>query len=177
MGITQVIDPFYISLPTDVYRKIPVVGQFCWIPAPHLDPIPRILEVERARPEEHHASKFFIRNMEDKDFTKKAKLPIKMLSLHETEELLVSKAKRRPAIIVSAAFTIFDDVADELRRLGRKHLQEEDIIVLPLYEIETDEHSGGFPPVMTARTKALMYNQFFFCPKTTLGLLNDSIAR
>jgi hypothetical protein len=177
MGITQLIDPFYISLPADTYRRTPLVGQFCWIPAPHLDPIPRILEVERFRPEEHYASKFDLRNMEDKDFTKKTKLPIKMLSLRETEELIVSKAKRRPAVIVSAACTIFDDVAAELKKLGRKHLQEEDIIVLPLYEIETDEHSGGFPPVMTARIKALMYSQFFFCPKSKLGLLNDSIAR
>lgn len=177
MGITQVIDTFYVSLDSETYRKIPVIGQFCWIPAPHLDPIPRIIEVERTRPEEHYATKFLIRNMTIKDFTKKTKLPIKMLSLRETEELIGYKAKKRPAIIVSADFTIFDDITKELKKLGRKHLQEESIIVIPLYEIETNEHSGGFPPVMTARIKALMYNQFFFCPKTTYGLLNDSIAR
>ncbi len=177
MGITQVIDEFYVQLPSDTFRKVPIVGQFCWIPAPHLDPVPRILEVERLRPEEHYASKFMIRNMTDQDFTKETKLPIKYLSLRETEELIVAKAKKRPAIIVAADLTIFDDIAQELKRLGLRHLQEESIMVVPLYAIETDEHSGGFPPVMTARIKALMYNQFFFCPQTGLGLFNDSIAR
>jgi len=115
--------------------------------------------------------------MQNNDFRKKTRLPIKMLSLRETEELVICKAKKRPGVIVSADFTIFDDINHELRKLGRKHLQEEDIITVPLYEIETEEHTGGFPPVMTARIRALMYNQFFFCPKTDFGLINNSIVR
>jgi hypothetical protein len=36
--------------------------------------------------------------------------------------------------------------------------------VLPLYGIESAGHEGGFPNVIVARSKALMYRQFFYCP-------------
>lgn len=165
MGITQVIDPFYQSLDLKALKNRPAVGQFCWIAAPHLDTIPRIMEVERAGPTEHYATNFKIRNMTDQDFRKKQKLPIWSLTLRETEELLIQKAKKRLAITVAAENTVFDDVKETVA--GREHLQEENILVLPLYGIESAGHEGGFPPVMVARIKALMYRQFFYCPYKT----------
>jgi hypothetical protein len=162
MGITQLIDPFYQSLDLKALKNRPVVGQFCWIAAPHIDKIPRILEVDRQNPTEHYATKFKIRNMTDHDFRKKQKLPIISLTLRETEELLIAKAKRRLAITVAAQNTLFDDINEKIG--GREHLQEENILVLPLYGIEAAGHETGFPPVMVARIKALMYRQFFYCP-------------
>lgn len=120
------------------------------------------MEVERADPTELYATKFKIRNMTDHDFRKKARLPIKSLTLHETEELLVHRGKRRLGITVAAENTIFDDIKEVVS--GREHLQEENMLVLPLYGIESAGHEGGFPPVMVARIKALMYRQFFYCP-------------
>jgi hypothetical protein len=143
----------------------------------HLDPVPRLLDVERADPQEHFATKFSIRNMTDGDFKKKTRLPIKALSLRETEELVIHRAKRRPAVIISGKSTIFDDVKALLQQMGRKHLQQESLIVAPLYSIESGDHEGGFPPVMVARIRALMYKQFFFCPKGNSPLTTDSIMR
>ena len=100
--------------------------------------------------------------MSDQDFRKKEKLPIWSLILRETEELLIQKAKKRLAITAVAGNTIFDDVKETVR--GREHLQEENILVLPLYGTESAGHEAGFPPVMVARIKALMYRQFFYCP-------------
>lgn len=177
MGIIQLIDPFYVMLPSDTFRRATVVGQFCWVPVTHLDPIPRLLDVERADPQEHFATKFSIRNMTDKDFKKKTRLPIKALSLRETEELVIHRAKRRPAIIISGENTIFDDVNELLQQIGRKHLQQDSLIIAPLYSIESGDHEGGFPPVMVARIRALMYKQFFFCPKENSPLTADSIIR
>lgn len=162
MGITQVIDPFYQSLDLKVLKNKPVVGQFCWIAAPHIDKVPRIMEVARENDTEHYATRFTIRNMTDQDFRKKQKLPIMRLTLRETEELLIQKAKKRLAITVAAENTLFGDVNEKL--CGRDHLQEENILVLPLYGIESAGHETGFPPVMVARIKALMYRQFFYCP-------------
>jgi hypothetical protein len=162
MGITQLIDPFYQSFDLKALRNRPVVGQFCWIAAPHIDKIPRIMEVERDSPNEHYATKFKIRNMTDQDFRRKQKLPIWSLTLRETEELFVQKAKKRLAITVAAENTIFNDVKEVVA--GREHLQEENILVLPLYGIESAGHEGGFPNVIVARIKALMYQQFFYCP-------------
>jgi hypothetical protein len=177
LGIVQLIDPFYVKLPGDTFRRTSVVGQFCWVPVTHLDPIPRILDVERADPQEHYATKFSIRNMTDGDFKKKTRLPIKALSLRETEDLVIHRAKRRPVVIVSGENTIFDDVNTLLLQIGRKHLQEESLIVAPLYSVESGDHEGGFPPVMVARIRALMYKQFFFCPKENSPLTADSIMR
>lgn len=162
MGITQIIDPFYQRLNVKDLKNRPVVGQFCWIAAYHIDKTPRILEVERNKPTDHFATNFVIRNMTDQDFKKKTKLPIKYLSLRETEELVIHRAKMRLAITIAAENTIFEDVKDAVG--GREHLQEENILVLPLYGIESAAHEGGFPSVMVARIKALMYRQFFYCP-------------
>ena len=162
MGITQVIDPFYQSLDLKALKNQAVVGQFCWIAAPHIEKIPRILEVQRESPTEHYATKFKIRNMTDQDFKKKEKLPNWWLTLRETEELIVQRAKRRLAITVAAENTLFDDIKEAVG--GREHLQEENILVLPLYGIESAGHEGGFPSAMVARIKALMYRQFFYCP-------------
>jgi len=177
LGIVQLIDPFYVRLPGDTFRRASVVGQFCWVPVTHLDPIPRLLDVERADPQEHYATKFSIRNMTDGDFKKKTRLPIKALLLRETEELVIHRAKRRPAIIISGESTIFDDVKALLEQMGRKHLQQESLIIAPLYSVESADHEGGFPPVMVARIRALMYKQFFFCPRENSPLTGDSIMR
>jgi hypothetical protein len=177
LGIVQLIDPFYVKLPVDTFRRTSVVGQFCWVPVTHLDPIPRLLDVERADPQEHYATKFSIRNMTDGDFKKKTRLPIKALSLRETEELVIHRAKRRPAIIISGETTIFEDVKTLLQQMGRKHLQQDNLIVAPLYSVESGDHEGGFPPVMVARIRALMYKQFFFCPRGNSPLVTDSIMR
>lgn len=178
MGITQIIDPFYVNIPATEFRKSPRLGQFCWVPIVHLDGIPRLLDVERANPTEHYATKFQIRNMGENDFKKKTRLPIKMLSLRETEELVIHKAKKRPAIILSLANTCFDDVGRVLLSLGRSHLQESNcLFLLPLYGIETEDHEGGFPSVMVSRIKALLYQQFFYFPREKSPLRMDCVGR
>lgn len=178
MGITQIIDPFYTKLPEEECYKKPRVGQFCWLPVIHLDGIPRLLDVERAEPTEHYATKFSIRKMTANDFKKKARLPIKMLNLRETEEIIIHRAKKRPAVIIAIANTVFKDIENELRTIGRMHLQQANcFLVLPLYGIEKEDHGGGFPEVMAARIKALLYQQFFYFPKAKSPLIHDSIGR
>lgn len=135
------------------------------------------MDVERADPTEVYATKFKVRNLLEKDFRRKGKLPIKSLNLRETEVLIVNKAKKRPAIIACTAPTIFDDVTKILKSLGRVHLQEESLFVVPIYGIETDERSRGFPAVMVSRIKALMYNQFFYCPPLRKMGLEGGVAR
>lgn len=175
MGILQIIDNFYEELPQDSFRKIPVVGQLCWLPVVHLNRIPNILDVERADPKEHYITKFQIRQM-NRDHFGKVRLPLKALGLREAEELVIHRAKKRPAIIISGGATIFDDITTLLLILRREHLQESSIIVAPLYSVESDSHAGGFPEKMAVRIRGLLYNQFFFCPKGP-PLPSDSIVR
>jgi hypothetical protein len=178
VGIVQIIDPFYTTLREDSFRRVPTIGQLCWVVSPHIYPIPKIMEVERADPQEHFATKFSIRDMNPKtDFKVKHRLPIKALGLRDTEELLIQRAKIRPAIIVGVGITRFPDVAKMLRPMGLEHLQHESIVTVPLFGIQTAEHPGGFPPVMVARIRGLMYRQFFFCPQARSPLTSDSVAR
>ncbi len=178
MGIVQVIDPFYVTLPEDSFRRTPTPGQLCWIVAPHIFPIPKIMEVERADPQEHFATKFRIRDVNPSvDFKKKNRLPIKALALRDTEELLVQRTKIRPAIVVGVGTTRFSDVAKALLQMGLEHLQHGSIVTVPLFGVQTTEHPGGFPPVMVARVRGLMYRQFFFCPQAGSPLTGDSMAR
>lgn len=178
MGILQIIDPFYITLPGESFRRTPAPGQLCWVVSPHTYAIPKIMDVERADPQEHYATKFLIRDVNPNiDFKIKSRLPIKALTLRDTEELLVQRAKIRPAIIVGVGMTRFPDVATVLRQMGREHLQYESIVTVPLFGIQTNEHPGGFPPIMVARIRGLMYRQFFFCPQAGSPLTIDSVGR
>lgn len=156
-------------------------GHLVWCPVPHLDEVPRVLEVERAESTGHYATRFEIVQIDSNHYKKKQKLPIKLLSLGETEELLISKSKKRPCVIIACENTIFDDapVIAELKR--RKHLQDKSMILAPLYGLATPDAEGGFPPIMTARVRAFLYNQFFYlpssCPKTKLSIGKESIIR
>jgi hypothetical protein len=177
MGITQLIAQFYRELPREAFRKEPTIGQLCWMPSLHINRIPMIMEVERADPKEVYATKFRIRNLKENDFKAREKLPIKSLSLRITEELIVSKAKKRPAIVLWGSPMIFEDIEKLLISIGKPHLQEYCLAVVPVYNIETINHAGGFPAIMVSRIKALMYNQFFYCPPMNDIDFSEGIAR
>jgi len=150
----------------DVKRTEFTPGQFCWTVAPNLEIIPKVLDVERNKPEEHDEVKFEIRdaNLHD-DFKTDRVLPVKRLNLRSNEELLVQRAKRRPGIIISAGGDTFADIEHLLRHKGKKHLQGDPIFVIPCYSIETDDSPAGFIPEMVARIRCLLYKQFFYFPE------------
>lgn len=157
------------------------VGHFVWCPVPHLEEVPRILDIERASDREHYATNFSIVQMNHDHFKSKQKLPIKALSLGNTEELLISKAKKRPCLVVSCANTAFADSRLVAEVKGRRHLQDQSMILAPIYGIASPEDHQGFPPVMVARIQAFLYNQFYYlpktCPKTGIGFEKAGVLR
>jgi len=175
MGILQLYpqNEFFEGAALNDFRP----GQFCWIPSPHIDPIPRILDVERSQPEEHEKVSFTIRNAnQNKDFhCRDRSLPIKNLNLKSHEELLIQKAKRRLGIILASEVDIFPEIHNLLRRQGKKHLQEDVIFVIPAYSCQKELYGGGFPEKMVARIRCLFYRQFFYFPAKPP--LNEGIAR
>ncbi|MBW1676112.1 MAG: hypothetical protein JRI80_13615 [Deltaproteobacteria bacterium] len=178
MGITQLIDPFYKDLSGERFRDSPTAGQICWVASPQPDIVPQLLEIRRADAVEHNITSFAIRNIRETDFHRKDELPLYRLRLRLNEELIIQKAKRRPAIVLPTANSIFDDIASFLKTRGKKHLQQDSILVVPIFGIEKPDRPFGFPPIMTARIKALMYNQFFYCPRTPSGMAPiEGVAR
>lgn len=176
MGIIQIypLDEFYE--PVDVREFKP--GQFCWIPTQHIGPIPLILDIERSSPQEHEKVNFVMRNARaDKDFHKRDRtLPIKYLNLKSHEELLVRRARKRPGIILSKEFDSFTEVEKLLKQKGKSHLQENCLFVIPCYSIEREPGGTGFPQEITARTRCLLYRQFFYFPTKAPHLI-EGIAR
>jgi hypothetical protein len=152
-------------------------GQFCWIIVPHLDPIPRILDVERESPEEHERVRFLLRNAnKTDDFTKRDRvLPLQYLKLRSNEELLVQCAKKRPAIILSANTDVFPDIEKILRQRGKKHYQQNCLILAPCYHFETEFDPTGFPVEMKARIRCMVYRQFFYIPESPK--VQEGVAR
>jgi hypothetical protein len=178
MGITQLIDPFYIDISGERFRNQVTPGQLCWVPSPQPDRIPQILEAQRADPAEHYLTKFKIRNVTETDFHRKSELPLYRLRLRLNEELIIQIAKRRPAIVLPSSTVILQDIAQILRSKGKKHLQQNCIIVIPIFDIERPQDPKGFPPEMVVRIKALLYNQFFYCPRTPSGMAPiEGVAR
>src|SRR5207244_7024593 len=80
-------------------------------------------------------------------------------------------------IVLKVGQTSFSDLTKALKQAGKGHLEKEDLAAIPIYSVEKDDGDTGFPPVMVARIKALMYPQFFFCPKHGATIPNNSIAR
>ncbi len=178
MGITKLFDQFYKKIPDEFFQTKFITGQFCYIAAPQLEVIPWIMDVKRSDPTGHKKLDFAIRKLCDDDYCKKEDLPLYHLTLRYNEELIVQKSKRRPGIIMSSENIIFKDITELLRVKHKRHLQQEVILVAPLFSIETTLRQSGFPPEMVARTKALMYNQFFYCPPPPVGFARiDGIAR
>ena len=177
MGVTQLISPFYRQLDPQTFRSQFESGQIAWIPTSFAADIPQIMEVERESPDDHFASKFQIRNMKESDFRKKQKLPIKLLNLGETEEFVIARSKLRPCIVLKVGQISFSDLTKALKQSGKGHLEKEDLAAIPIYSVEKEDGDTGFPAVMVARIKALMYPQFFFCPKHAPTVTNHSIAR
>ena len=170
---------FYEPILGSLSYTNPVIGQICWAPILHVDIIPRIFEVERHHRREHEYVNYVIRNMKESDFKGKGKLPLKLLSLREGQEAIISGASKRPCILLHYGETIFPDMEPILKSMGRTHLQRKNnMLLLPLCGVQDDRgHLGGFPPVMVARIRAMLYDQFLFFPKDKNALLNDSIGR
>jgi hypothetical protein len=177
MGILQVypLNDYYTRTDPKIFKR----GQICWIVSSYISEIPQILDAERNHDEEHDEFRFVLKNADpDNDFKASAKrtLPIKYLNLESTEELLVQKAKKRPAIIISTGLDIYPEITKLLKQKGKKHLQEDSLFLVPCYSVETRDDRRGFPSEMVVRVRCLLYRQFFYMPHYS-PLTGESIAR
>lgn len=164
---------FFITAKKNEFRD----GQFCWIVVPHIEPIPKILDVQRSESTEHNAVRFQLRQANQRgDFrTHDRSLPIKNLRLRSNEELLTQRAKKRPGVIISTKVDQFPEIAEILVKMHKEHLQEEISFVLPCYGIQNDDDPKGFPREMVSRIRCLIYRQFFYFPPNRV--LDEGIIR
>jgi hypothetical protein len=150
-----------------VYSPVLEVTNRCWIG-----------DVKRVDSYAHDKVEMHIRKQTDEDFKQKDRLPIKALSLDAFHELVLTRAKCRPCVIIgrSDKFDISKlPVGVEKNKALNAVLQQ--FILAPLYSISTPEKTTAFGATITARIKCLMYPQFFYMPKHGVAVKKDSILR
>jgi len=177
MGILKLYSTkaYYQKVDPKLFRR----GQICWIVSPNISPIPQILDVKRNRPEEHDKVDFTLKNVDpDNSFraSQDRTLPIKYLNLKSTEELLIQKAKKRLALIISSPLDIYAEISSVLKQNKKEHLQEDSLFLIPCYGTEMLKDQSGFPPEMVSRIRCLLYRQFFYLPPCG-PFTKESIAR
>ncbi|WP_089729915.1 hypothetical protein [Candidatus Thiosymbion oneisti] len=162
MGILQVFDDFYEDVPAGT---VPAPGHLFRVPTPNVEEVPRILDVERATPTEHEITSCEICEIAKHHFSKRERLPIKRLALGDTEELIISKAKKRPVVVLSViASSGIDTLPDGPQRRLARHLKKPCYLVAPLYSTTSMTAPGTFGPTLVARIRALQYLHFFCLP-------------
>lgn len=178
MGLSQIISPFYRKLSDDEKKAQPVSGQVCRIPSIFLDPVPLVIEAHRLDDRDHAVADITIRNLKVSDYGRKDTLPIKKLNVAAGEELLAVKSKRRRAIILPPDTYISESVNKLLPSMGKKHLQERHtLLTLPMYSAQVDGFGSGFPQIMVARIKTLMYPQYFYLPPDNRHTQKECVLR
>lgn len=175
MGILQVFDNFY---EIDAEKTKPQPGDIYWVPTADISEVPTILDVTRSTPEEHEVTSFEVKQIENYHFTERERLPIHRLNLGNTEELLISKAKKRPVVVLATTFT--DDINTLPKGAQQKlagHLSKPSYLVAPMYSTTTMLDPGTFGPQLVARIRALQYLHFFCLPDEDNATRPGSIVR
>jgi len=134
-------------------------GQVIWLPVPQLDQTPFVIEATRSHSTSHSTVQVRWVPLKDEHFTRQRSekdLPILNFRLGETEELIASKAKRRPGVVVGTRATLTRGSNSIL-----PHHVEDRVVVAPIYGVACELDPKGFSSVMSVRIRHLIYNQFF----------------
>ncbi len=177
MGFLQLFDKYYESADP---KLGPRPGDIYWVPVPETPEVPQILDVERATPQEHHVTGFeFVQIDPGVHYRDRDRLPIQRLNLGNTEELLVAKSKKRPAVVLSNC--VVEDVdtlpAGAQQRLARP-FGKCCFLVAPLYTVARDmRQPRAFAPELVARIRAMQYLHFVCLPDRHIEGRPDSVLR
>ena len=163
MGVLQLFGTFYEKSNRD---GRPSIGDIYWVPTPHIEETPRIFDVIRSDPHSHVDVDFEISEIANHHFKERPdRLPIKLLSLGSTEELVITKAKKRPAIVLySSCLDDAETLSSMDKRLAR-HIAKRCFAVAPFYSPASVIKPGPFMPTLVARIRAMRYPHLVCLPK------------
>ncbi len=121
-----------------------------------------------------------LRVQEEQDFRNKTRRSLvqPLENLQENHELVLSRAKKRPCLILaqSRRIDVFSLPAGVQRNKALKAFYPF-YFLAPLYSVSTPLKPTTFGEVLTARIKCLVYPQFFYMPPSEKGVFVPSIAR
>lgn len=162
MGLLQLLNQFFEphTEPT------PGEGHIYWVPVQEILHVPRILSVVRTEPDEHKITDFKIEEINASHFKRQDKLPVKQLNLSPTTELVVSKAKLRPAVVIgTACVNDLDTLQDPAnKRIANKSFNTPLYVLAPFYSVSSMKNPGTFGPEFVDRIRHLKYPNLFCVP-------------
>lgn len=157
----------------------PEAGQIVFCPVLETDARPKIGDVQRSDSVTHTEVVLRIREQEKGDFRgKDDRLPIKALNLDRTQELVISRAKIRPCLVLGRCQGVQPEtIANEAqKKLAAKALRPT-YLLAPIFSVSTAEDLGAFGPIVSARMKCLMYPEFLYLRQSGGTLRHPSISR
>jgi|SRR5579872_2252427 len=177
MGVLQYFDNFFEKKPKE--ETSPQIGDIWWVPTLEVNEVPRIFEALRVAPQGHEITEFVIKEINQQHFTQRERLPIKLLTLAETEELIITKAKKRPVILLSSSSADVESVpiANSAHKRLAKKLTIPLYLVAPLASVSSMMKVTTFGPELVARIRAMHYPHLFCLPDTENKLEPKSIVR
>jgi hypothetical protein len=162
MGILQILPGFY----EEAEAGKPKAGDIYWVPVQFQSEVPMVLEVGRYDPKSHDVVEFSLCQMHGNHFKpREGKLPVKLLKLEHTEEAIICKAKRRPAVVICG--NCVPDISKVLTGSDKRlaaHLERDCFLVAPLYSTSTPAAPGSFMPKLVARIRSLLYPHLMCLP-------------
>lgn len=152
-----------------------VRGRLIWAWVPYVSQQPRILVVKgRSTPTDHHRAEFRIETMKGIVCEEPAVLPVAAFPSYSNEKLMVSRAKRRPALVVSTEGL---DVPRSYRQGKSKHQTSPTVLVAPYFGAALSTQRAGFNPEFVMRIRACDYPQFVWDKLPLKADTEESILR
>jgi len=164
LGLLQYLNPFFADS-----QRSKEPSEVWWVPTPEVNEVPRILDVQRATPTDHEGVRFILREIEaGRDFnTENPKdLPVASLRLESTEELIVTKGKLRPCVILAKLESVdLADLPEGTPRKMAKHMRFSTYLVAPMLSVPVYPEAGTFMPPFVHRIRHMKYFHLFCIPE------------
>lgn len=154
-------------------------GEIVFLPVPESRRRHWIGEVTRADGRSHTNATIKIREQIADDFKgKNNRLPIAALSLDSSHEIVVSRAKLRPAVVIASTVAVnCESLPEGPQRNKALNGLCQRFIVAPIYSVSRPNAAKTFGPVMTARVRGMMYSEFFYLPRSGSILTWPGVVR
>jgi len=141
---------------------------------PHVDQQPYVLVAQgRSDPEAHDAADFEIQPLRANDPPAEAYLPVAGLPTYPGEVRIVQRAKKRPALVLSASGA---DVESRLKTGAARYLTNRSVLVAPYYGADRSSRRGGWKPEFVQRIRRAEYPQYVW-DVLPIGGASESILR
>jgi len=150
-------------------------GQLIKVFVPHVDQIPMTLNpIGRADPTDHFRANFTLEPLRIDKPSHAYKLPVAALPDFEGEVRAVYRAKKRPALIISAGGP---DIPNKLRHGKPKWQTAPTILVAPYYGADKGGKRAGFRDEFIERVRRCEYPHYIWDILPLPGDVSESILR